>query len=360
LITTRSRPRPGPFDDWLARIVCFAFSISPQGLVQQMNRATAQTQKELLQEEGLAPVLAWVKGLIDDILADEFSAPDLEFVWSADPSIDPQTQETILSSYTTKGILTINEARAALGREPLANAAANQPMALTGNGYVALGDQAKPAGHVTKYNPYHDEDGRFTTADGVGAASDRSRDGGARVAQLDPRTPVQQVQNREPEEENRGLLEEFIDPLAELRQEQWGREIRTLRALDPNNRQLSNMVPHNWVPTNENIADIRTEIANVAVRRVTNFVMPGGNLIGEPGGGYDVREVPGGAKAAQQAFDYLSVGGTPYTGSYSRSGQMVVLPGNTGWVGLRTSDQGLATVDVRVPGVVPSIRFHYK
>ncbi|MGO9007598.1 MAG: hypothetical protein ACLQIQ_08675 [Beijerinckiaceae bacterium] len=85
-------------------------------------------------------MLAWVKGLVDEIITDEFSAPDLEFIWSADPSIDPQTQETILSSYTTKGILTINEARAALGREPLANAAANKPMALTGTGYVALGE----------------------------------------------------------------------------------------------------------------------------------------------------------------------------------------------------------------------------
>ncbi len=142
-IQTKEPDLKGPFDDWLARIVCFAFSISPQGLVQQMNRATAQTQKELSQEEGLAPILTWVKGLVDDIIADEFSAADLEFIWSADPSIDPQTQETILSSYTTKGILTINEARAALGREPLAEPAANKPMALTGNGYVALGRRGK-------------------------------------------------------------------------------------------------------------------------------------------------------------------------------------------------------------------------
>ncbi len=189
-IQTKEPDLKGPFDDWLARIVCFAFSISPQGLVQQMNRATAQTQKELSQEEGLAPVLAWVKGLIDDILADEFAAPDLEFIWSADPSLDPQTQETILSSYTTKGILTINEARAALGREPLPEAAANRAMALTGNGYVTLGDQAKPAGHVANDNPYHDERGRFTTADGVGAASDRSSaNGRVRVAANDT-TPV--------------------------------------------------------------------------------------------------------------------------------------------------------------------------
>jgi hypothetical protein len=121
----------GPFDEWLARIVCFAFSISPQALMQQMKRATAETQKDLAEEEGLAPVLAWVKDLINSVIAQEFNAPDLEFAFSAEASVDPQQQEAILSSYTSKGILTINEARAALGRAPLAKPAANKPMALT-------------------------------------------------------------------------------------------------------------------------------------------------------------------------------------------------------------------------------------
>jgi hypothetical protein len=48
------------------------------------------------------------------VIAQEFDAPDLEFSWSAEATVDPQTQETILSSYTSKGIITINEARAAL------------------------------------------------------------------------------------------------------------------------------------------------------------------------------------------------------------------------------------------------------
>jgi guanyl-specific ribonuclease Sa len=187
-IQTKEPDLKSPFDDWLARIVCFAFSVSPQALVQQMNRATAQTQKELAQEEGLAPVLAWVKGLIDDLIAQEFGAPDIEFIWSADPAIDPQTQETILTSYATKGILTINEVRAALGREPLANATANEPMALTGTGYVALGATPpaanKAAGHVGKFNPYHDERGLFTTADGAGGAAVKPHGGGVHVAEI--------------------------------------------------------------------------------------------------------------------------------------------------------------------------------
>ena len=126
------------FDDWLARLVCFAFSVSPQALVSQMNRATAEVQKTLSEEEGLAPVLAWIKGLVDELLAAEFDAPGLEFVWSPTGSVDPVAQEQMLSSYTSRGILTLNEARAALGRDPLADAAADAPMALTVSGYVPI------------------------------------------------------------------------------------------------------------------------------------------------------------------------------------------------------------------------------
>ncbi len=137
-IQTKEPELKSLFDEWLARIVCFAFSISPQALVQGMNRATAEVQKTLAQEEGLAPILLWVKALVDDVLAGEFAAADLEFAWLPETTIDPQAQEAILSSFTSRGILTLNEARADLGRPPLANPAADMPMALTGAGYVPL------------------------------------------------------------------------------------------------------------------------------------------------------------------------------------------------------------------------------
>ena len=132
------------FDDWLARLVCFAFSVSPQALVSQMNRATAEVQKTLSEEEGLAPVLAWIKGLVDELLAAEFDAPGLEFVWSPTGTVDPEAQERMLSSYTSRGILTLNEARAVLGRDPLADGAADAPMALTASGYVPIAPQPVP------------------------------------------------------------------------------------------------------------------------------------------------------------------------------------------------------------------------
>lgn len=114
------------------------------------------------------------------------------------------------------------------------------------------------------------------------------------------------------------------------------------------------------MPTDQDIADINAEIAKVAIKRATDYVMPDGNLIGTPGGAPDVRSLPGGAEAAQGAFDYLSVGGMPYIGGYSDSGRMVILPGYVGWVGLRNNDEGIPTVDANVPSTFGSIRFHYK
>ncbi len=141
-IQTKEPELKSAFDDWLARVVCFAFSVSPQALVQQTNRATAETQKLSADEEGFEPILAWVKALADDLLAAEFGAPGLEFAWSPSAPIDPAAQEQVLSAYTGRGILTINEARAMLGRDPLPDPAADRAMALTGAGYVPLGQAA--------------------------------------------------------------------------------------------------------------------------------------------------------------------------------------------------------------------------
>ncbi len=35
-VQTREPDLKGPFDEWLARIICFAFSISPQALMQRL------------------------------------------------------------------------------------------------------------------------------------------------------------------------------------------------------------------------------------------------------------------------------------------------------------------------------------
>jgi Phage portal protein/Phage Mu protein F like protein len=115
------------FDEWLARIVCYAFSVSPQALVQLMNRATAETAAETAQLEGLAPLQVWVKGLIDDIIEYHFGYDDLVFEWDSGEELDPKTQAEIHRTYIECNVLDVDEVRKDIGRDPRATAQQGQP-----------------------------------------------------------------------------------------------------------------------------------------------------------------------------------------------------------------------------------------
>ena len=103
------------FDEWLARVVCFAFSLPPTAFVKQTNRATAETQQETATTEGLVPLQRWVKELMDRLLADYFGAPDLEFMWATTPSLDPLVQAQVNQIYLAAGVKTVAEVREELG-----------------------------------------------------------------------------------------------------------------------------------------------------------------------------------------------------------------------------------------------------
>ncbi|QGM48008.1 phage portal protein [Methylocystis heyeri] len=118
-IQTKEPELKNLFDEWLARIVCYAFSVSPQAFVAHVNRATGETQKEMAEEEGLWPVLMWVKRLIERVLIEDFGESEIEFAWGSDAQIDAEQQQRILVAYVGSGILTRDEARQKLGLAPL-------------------------------------------------------------------------------------------------------------------------------------------------------------------------------------------------------------------------------------------------
>ena len=115
----KEAPYKDEFDEWLARIVCFAFSLPPTAFVRQLNRATAETAQEAALAEGLAPLLGWVKRLADEIIQQAMGHPDLEFAWHDLHPADPAEQSKILDLYVRAGIYTVNEARAVLGLSPI-------------------------------------------------------------------------------------------------------------------------------------------------------------------------------------------------------------------------------------------------
>ena len=115
-----------------------SFSLPPTAFTPQVNRATAQTTQEAALEEGLAPLLGWVKRLVDGVIQSRMGQVDLEFAWSNSRPTDPNDQATILSGYVKGGIYTLNEARDILGMPPVAGG--DEPMFLTAQGPVRLSD----------------------------------------------------------------------------------------------------------------------------------------------------------------------------------------------------------------------------
>jgi hypothetical protein len=152
------------FDEYLARIVCFCFSISPQPFVSQTNRATAETAKAQATEEGLGPVLNWFKRLIDQIVQRHLGYAGLEFVWIDDREMDPSAADAIDVADVKAGIRTINEVRMARGLDPLPGG--DRLMVSTGTGYVPVTQDGagapapakfvpRPQSGLGKFNPNH-------------------------------------------------------------------------------------------------------------------------------------------------------------------------------------------------------------
>ena len=163
LVEARQPPLKDQYDEWLARVICYAFSVPASAFVSQVNRATSETLRLQATQEGLVPLKAWVKGALDHVIQVYLGEPDLEFVWVGDDAIDPLQQAQTLNILVAAGIKTIAEARADLGLAP----------------------QAKAPPAFGKFNPYHDERARFATADGAVDTEGAKAPKGARVAAND-------------------------------------------------------------------------------------------------------------------------------------------------------------------------------
>ncbi|MDQ1326684.1 MAG: hypothetical protein QG564_1812 [Campylobacterota bacterium] len=115
---TKPEPLKDVFDEWLTRIVMFAFSLPPTAFITDTNRATANTTATLAKEEGLSPLLDYVKNLINFIILTQFGYEDVEFNWDIEEATDPLIKAQINNSYVASGVLTVNEVRQELGLDP--------------------------------------------------------------------------------------------------------------------------------------------------------------------------------------------------------------------------------------------------
>ena len=118
LIETRQPPLKDQYDEWLARIICYAFSVPASAFVSQVNRATSETLRMQATQEGLVPLKNWIKSALDRVICERMNEPGLEFVWVGDDAVDPLQQAQTLEILVGAGIKTREEARAELGLGP--------------------------------------------------------------------------------------------------------------------------------------------------------------------------------------------------------------------------------------------------
>jgi hypothetical protein len=140
----KSAPIKDEFDEWLARIVAFAFSLPPTPFIRQMNRSTGETDQERALEEGLEPLKLWAKRWIDTVIQDEMGYPDLEFAWAKEDSTSAKEQSEIDNTDLRNGSKTIDQVRDARGDDPLPNGLGAKPLIYTASGAISLESVLNP------------------------------------------------------------------------------------------------------------------------------------------------------------------------------------------------------------------------
>lgn len=120
-IDTKDKLLVDQADEWLARVVCFAFGQSPQPFIKENNRATAETAAKSSKEQGTLATMSWVSNLMNLLLAKYFNAPDMKFRWAEEDETDPKIKAEINERKLKTGTISRNEWREQDGQDPIEN-----------------------------------------------------------------------------------------------------------------------------------------------------------------------------------------------------------------------------------------------
>ncbi len=115
----KASPLKDQYDEWLARVICYAFSVPVTAFVGTVNRATGETMRVQASQEGLVPLQNWIKNILDKVIWKYFGFTDLEFVWGDDDLVDPLAQAQAQDVRIKNGSLGLDEARDEYGLDKI-------------------------------------------------------------------------------------------------------------------------------------------------------------------------------------------------------------------------------------------------
>jgi hypothetical protein len=128
--------------DQLVRFACAEFSVPSVPFEKPMNRASAQEAGEQAQVAGLEPDIEWFQELMNRIIKNKmyFGLSGYSFVFGPRRDVDAKTQMEVDTGYAKCAILTVDEIRDELGKEPFKDVPeASKPGVMTpNNGFIPL------------------------------------------------------------------------------------------------------------------------------------------------------------------------------------------------------------------------------
>lgn len=92
------------FDEWITRIICYFFSVSPQPFIREMNRATAEEATKSANLDGVLSELTWEKDLFDEMLS-RAGFDNVEAIHDTNVEPDPKTRSDMVMSWLAGGLI---------------------------------------------------------------------------------------------------------------------------------------------------------------------------------------------------------------------------------------------------------------
>jgi hypothetical protein len=139
-VFTQKEDLKDDFDEWTARIACYAYSVSPNAFIKNLNRATSEQAREQADEEGMQMRVFITKNVITRAVEKWWGYNDIEFNLSNERPQDSKKQAEIDNLEVRNGIRSIDEIRREKGLPPIG--APNR--VYTNNGYIPLTKGDKP------------------------------------------------------------------------------------------------------------------------------------------------------------------------------------------------------------------------
>jgi broad specificity phosphatase PhoE len=148
---TQLRPQIGEgagvvlFDEWLAKITCIGFDVTPTELGLDPKSGLGGTgwteqQENVLYRKSLRPLTGWIEVLLNEILATWLKSPDLYFRFIFDEIEDAVKKAQQFQIEFQNATKTSNEHRGELGLPPSSEPNANELIVVTRQGPVLLKD----------------------------------------------------------------------------------------------------------------------------------------------------------------------------------------------------------------------------